>query len=122
MLSVMIVDDNPDMRRLIKSIISDIASSVVECADGSQAIQAYAEHRPDWVLMDIEMKPVDGISATREIKSAFPAARILIVTEYNDPDWREEARLAGAAGYVLKDNLAEVRRILQAESRRSRSE
>ena len=63
--------------------------------------------------MDIQMRTLDGISATREIKLAFPDARIVIVTEYNDADWREEARRAGACAYVLKEHLTEVRRILQ---------
>jgi NarL family two-component system response regulator LiaR len=113
MLKLMIVDDNPDMRRLIRSIVSDLADYIVECADGTQALHSYAAHKPDWVLMDIEMKPLDGISATREIKTAFPDAQIMIVTEYDDPDWREEARHAGACAYVLKENLADVRRTLQ---------
>jgi CheY-like chemotaxis protein len=114
MLSLLIVDDNADMRRLIRSIVSDLASYIVECGDGSQAIQAYAAHKPDWVLMDIEMPALDGISATQEIKSGFPDARIVIVTEYDDANWREEARQAGACAYVLKENLPEVRRILQS--------
>jgi CheY-like chemotaxis protein len=113
MLSLLVVDDNSDMRRLIKSIVSDLAGSIYECADGSDALQVYAVHRPDWVLMDIQMKTLDGISATREIKSAFPDARVVIVTEYDDPDWREDARQAGACAYVLKDNLPDVRLILQ---------
>jgi CheY-like chemotaxis protein len=112
MKRLMIVDDNPGMRRLIRSITGDLAASVVECADGSEALEAYAAHKPDWVLMDIEMPTLDGISATREITLAFPDARILIVTEYDDPDWREEARRAGACGYVLKESLPELRRIL----------
>jgi CheY-like chemotaxis protein len=114
MLSLLVVDDNSDMRRLIKSIVSDLAGPVFEIADGSDALQAYATHQPDWVLMDIQMKTLDGISATREIKSAFPKARIVIVTEYDDPDWREESRRAGACAYVLKENLPELLRILQA--------
>jgi CheY-like chemotaxis protein len=113
MVSLLVVDDNPDMRRLIKSIISDLAGPVYECADGSDALREYAAHRPDWVLMDIQMKTIDGISATRDIKSAFPDARIVIVTEYDDPNWREEARRAGACAYVLKENLPDVRLILQ---------
>ena len=111
-LRVMIVDDNPDMRRLIRSIIGGLAGSIVECRDGAEAVREYAAHQPDWVLMDIEMKPLDGISATAEIKRGFPDARIVIVTEYDDPDWRQEARDAGACAYVLKDNLPEMRRIL----------
>ena len=113
MLTVLVVDDNADMRRLIRSIVSDLARYIVECADGSQAIRAYAAHKPDWVLMDIEMPALDGISATREIRSAFPEARVVIVTEYDDRDWRQEARSAGACAYVLKENLPDVRLILQ---------
>jgi len=113
MLTVLVVDDNTDMRRLIRSIVSDLAGYIVECADGLQAIQAYAAHKPDWVLMDIEMPALDGISATQEIKSVFPEAQIVIVTEYDDPNWREEARQAGACAYVLKENLPDVRLILQ---------
>ena len=46
--------------------------------------------------MDIEMKTLDGISATRQIKEAFPDARVVIVTEYDNADWRIEASDAGA--------------------------
>lgn len=114
-MKLMIVDDSADMRRLIRSILSDLADSVVECADGCEALQTYAAHKPDWVLMDIEMPALDGISATRRITLAFPEARILIVTEYDDADWREEAWRAGACGYVLKESLAGLRRILQGQ-------
>ena len=111
-MRVLIVEDNYQMRRLIKSIVGNTAEAVYECADGSEALQAYAAHRPDWVLMDIEMKTLDGISATRQIKAAFPDARVVIVTEYDNADWRIAASDAGACGYVLKENLLEVRRIL----------
>jgi CheY-like chemotaxis protein len=121
MMRLMIVDDNPGMRRLIRNITWDLAASVVECADGSEALDAYGAHKPDWVLMDIEMATLDGISATKEITLAFPDARILIVTEYDDPNWREEALRAGACGYVLKENLQELRQIL-GQARGSKAE
>ena len=74
-------------------------------------------HRPDFVLMDFAMAEVDGIKATRAITEADPAARIIIVTNYDGADLREAARLAGACGYVLKEDLFEVRRLLEALSR-----
>ena len=113
MMTLMIVDDNPAMRRLIKSIVCDLADLISECSDGSQAVEAYAAQQPDWVLMDIEMKVLDGLSATRQIKAAFPDARIVIVSEYDHPDWRDEARSAGAVRYVLKENLSALRGILK---------
>jgi two-component system response regulator DesR len=101
------------MRRLIAGIVGDLAVRVAECADGAEALQAYRTHEPDWVLMDIGMKGLDGLSATRQIRNAFPDARIVIVTEYDNPVWRDEARDAGAVEYVLKDHLWDIRRILQ---------
>jgi CheY-like chemotaxis protein len=115
-MRLLIVEDNFQMRRLIRSVVADLAESVSECGDGSEALEAYAAQRPDWVLMDIEMKTLDGISATRLLKSEFPAARIVILTEYDQADWRDEARRAGAVDYVLKENLFDVRRILTGQS------
>ena len=112
-MRLLIVEDNYQMRRLIKSIVASVADEVFECDDGSEALEAYRAHRPDWVLMDIEMKRLDGIGATRQIKAAFPAARIVILTEHHHLDLREEARAAGADWYVLKDSLWEVREILR---------
>ena len=113
-MRLLIVEDNHHMRRLIKSMVSDTAEAIYECSDGSEALEAYRAHQPDWVLMDIEMKILDGITATRLIKDAFPAARIVIVSEHDNVEWREEAGRAGASEYVLKENLFELRRILQA--------
>jgi CheY-like chemotaxis protein len=112
MINLLIVEDNQPMRDLIRSIISDLAGDVTECSDGAEALFAYTKCRPDWVLMDIRMKEMDGISATRQIKASFPDANIMIVTDYDSPNMQEAARSAGAREYVTKENLLEVRRIL----------
>src|SRR5947207_1898055 len=112
MLNLLIVEDSQPMRDLIRSIISDLAGEITECGDGAEALSAYTRCRPDWVLMDIRMKEMDGISATRQIKASYPEANIMIVTDYDDPDLREAARSAGAREYVTKENLLDVRRIL----------
>ena len=93
---LLIIDDNTQMRRLIRSIVGDLAEIIAECGDGAAALTAYAEQRPDWVLMDIKMPEMDGITATRQLKAAYPEARVLIVTDYDDADLRESAREAGA--------------------------
>lgn len=108
----LIVDDSPAMRRLIARVISDLAHYIYECGDGGEALSAYNRHRPDWVLMDIEMKETNGLEATHQIISAFPKARVVIITKYDDEQMREAAREAGAVGFVAKDNLLEARRIL----------
>jgi CheY-like chemotaxis protein len=108
----MIVEDNQQMRRLMVSLIDDLAAEIIECGDGSEAIPAYHKHRPDWVFMDIEMARVDGLEATRRIVSAFPDAQVVMVTTYDDAQVRMAATSAGACRYVLKDSLLEIRKIL----------
>jgi two-component system response regulator DegU len=114
MMSLLIVEDNVKMRRMLKSLVADLASPIHECDDGAEVLAIYAAQRPDWVLMDFEMKRMDGISATREVKAAHPEARIIIVTGYDEAELRAAAQEAGACGYVLKENLLEVRRLLQS--------
>lgn len=114
-MNFLIVEDNENMRRVIRSVISEFAREVHECSDGSEALAAYAAHRPDWVLMDLRMKGVDGIDATGQITSAFPQARVLIVTDYDDPDLRAASRAAGASGYVVKENLLDLSRLLRPD-------
>ncbi len=113
-MKLMIVEDHPHMCRLLTQLLSDLADSIVECADGEQAVAAYAVEQPDWTLMDLHMERLGGIEATRRIRAAWPKARILIVTEYDDERWRAAARQAGACGYFLKDDLLAVRRRLSA--------
>jgi CheY-like chemotaxis protein len=111
-MDLLIVDDNDQMRRMIIKLLHGLAEHTWECSDGAEALPAYTLHRPDWVLMDVRMKQMDGISATRQIKASYPGANIMIVTDYDDPDLREAARDAGACEYVTKENLLDVRRIL----------
>ena len=112
-MNLLIVEDNARMRRMIKRIVGDLAERVFECEDGADALAIYGANLPDSVLMDIQMKNTDGLTATRQIKAAFAEAKIVIVTNYDDPTFRESARAAGAFDYVLKENLLDIRRILR---------
>src|SRR5688572_28655956 len=103
-LKVLIVDDNQEARRMIKHYLHELADVVAECADGADALDFYEKNRPDWVLMDWEMR-TDGLTATQRIIKALPEARILIVTQHVDDKLREAALEAGARGFVLKDDL-----------------
>ena len=116
-MKVLIAEDNAEMRRLLRALVGRLAETVYECADGAEALEAYAaEHlsAEDWVLMDIEMPQLDGIAATRELKHRWPAARVCIVTGYDQPEWREAAQAAGANDYILKENLPALRGLLRA--------
>ena len=116
-MKVLIVEDSEAMRRTIKSFIEDLAELIHECTDGSDALAAFARFRPNWVLMDIKMQEVDGLAATRQIKAAYPEARIVMVTSFDEQSLRDEALLAGACGYVLKENLGDLVKLITGSDR-----
>lgn len=116
--TILIVEDNSQMRRTLKALLSDLAPVCYECSDGRAALAAYQQYRPDWVLMDLKLAGTDGLAVTAALRAADPAARILIVTSYDDPALREAAREAGACGFVSKENLLELRSLLDSASQR----
>jgi len=116
--TILIVEDNSQMRRTLKALLSDLALVCYECSDGRAALAAYQQYRPDWVLMDLKLAGTDGLAVTAALRAADPAARILIVTSYDDPALREAAREAGACGFVSKENLLELRSLLDSASQR----
>lgn len=111
-MKLLIVEDNPLIRKMIRRLLADLAEDIRECADGDEALALYRVFQPDWVLMDWQMPRLNGLAATRQIIGEDPHARIVIVTGYDDPSVRAAAQAAGACGYVLKENLLEVRQLL----------
>ena len=107
-MKLLIVDDNATIRRLIADIVLPLAGEIRQCADGETAVSEYRSHKPDFVLMDIRMREMDGLEATKRIRAADPSARIVIVTNYDDDALRQAAIGVGACGYVLKDRLLDL--------------
>ena len=105
-MTVLIVDDNSGIRRVLRRLLADTGTLIWECADGSEALAAYEEHRPDIVLMDIRMPTIDGLTATRLIRGYDPSARIFVLTDYQDEDMKTAALEAGAREYVLKHEIS----------------
>jgi len=115
-MSFLIVDDNSVMRRTIRHVVNDFAAEIIECDNGAKAVSAYRKYLPDWVLMDVEMPEKDGLTATREICAAFSDAKIVIVTKHGDAAMREAARQVGAFGFVVKENLLDLRGIISGQT------
>jgi len=111
-MTVLIVDDNEKIRELVRDYLPASVDQIYECADGSEAFALYQTHLPDWVLMDINMKDVDGITATRQIIAAYPKARVMMVTDYQEEELRNAAFEAGACQYVVKEDLLSISKIL----------
>ena len=104
-MKILIVDDNSEMRRLIKSLITDLTDDIYECADGTEAFEIYSKHYPDWILMDVFMKHTDGLKATKIIKEYDREAKIVIVSNHTDKRTRQAAAEAGAVKFFGKDDL-----------------
>jgi len=68
-VTILIVEDNAAIRRLIRRAVAHLADEIYECEDGADALKAYSEHQPDLVLMDVRMPRMDGLAATRQIMS-----------------------------------------------------
>lgn len=110
-MKVMVVDDNAEMRKMICRVIGEDVT-ICECENGAEACAVYAEQLPDWVLIDLMMPRVNGITATRRIKSMFPAAQIIILTSHESRAMRKAAEQAGAFAYFLKENLLDLREMI----------
>ena len=75
--------------------------------DGAEAVEMAQKFHPDLVLMDLKMPGMNGIEATRQIRSHFPEIKVLVLTTYDDDQWVFDAIRAGASGYLLKDTPRE---------------
>lgn len=103
-IRVLIVDDHEVVRRGLAAVLAlwEEVELVGEARDGGQAVAAYGEWKPDVVLLDLQMEPVDGIEALRRIRESDPAARVIALTSFVDAQHVLPAVEAGAAGYLLK--------------------
>ena len=112
-MKIMIVDDHAEIRRLLRSMLEDLASEFTECADGAQAVAAFPRKRPDWTIMDIAMKGMDGLEATRRIQKQFADSKIVMLTQHDTPQMRAAALEAGACAFISKDDLSQLGAILR---------
>lgn len=108
---ILIVDDHPLAREAIRVALAfcSIGSMEVvgEAADGESALELARCLLPDVITMDIGLPRMNGLEATRRITTELPHIKVIMVTLNADQEHREAAALAGAAGYVTKDNLLE---------------
>ncbi len=109
MIRVIVVDDQRIVRTGLARILApeDGFEVVAECGDGDEVAAAVAEHTPDLVLMDVRMRRMDGVTATRLLNDDASAPPVLVLTTFDDDDVLWGALDAGAAGFVLKDASAE---------------
>lgn len=113
-INVVIVDDEKFVRGALRTYLTQTDDVVVvaEGENGQEAIELTREHRPDVLIIDVQMPVMDGVSAIKAIVAEFPQIRILVVTGHVSDEFLKAALVAGASGYVVKD--AEPDRIVTA--------
>lgn len=116
-MRVLIADDQRIVREGLATIVASLLGTevVALAADGREAVDLAAEHRPDVVLMDLRMPQMTGTEATEEIRRRFPTTKIVVLTTYADDESIVAALAAGATGYLTKDASREdIHRALEA--------
>jgi two-component system, NarL family, response regulator LiaR len=104
-ISVLIADDHPFVRHGLRTYLEtlDDMEVVGEASDGVEAVELAERTLPDVVLMDLVMPELDGVEATRQIRQASPATKVVALTSFDDDERVFPAIKAGAVGYLLKD-------------------
>lgn len=104
-MKILLVEQNPTLRGLLRSILELGKADIAEASDAASALRAFTDYHPDWVLMDMSLREMDGLDATRLITRAHPDARVMIVADQDSLALRKKAREAGAGGIIVKENL-----------------
>ncbi len=124
LIRILSVDDHALLRKGISALVNGEADMklIAEASNGQEAIEAYRQHRPDVVLMDIQMPGMNGTEAIDRIRSEFPEARIIVLTTYTGDAQVMRALKAGARAYILKGHvhkeLLETIRVVRAGHKR----
>ena len=119
MKRVLVVEDTEDNRQIIRDLLSSAGYEIIEATTGGQGVAMAAEHRPDLILMDMQLPVLDGYEATRRIKAdpALRAIPVIAVTSYALSGDEAKTREAGCDAYIAKpfsprELLGKVREML----------
>jgi two-component system cell cycle response regulator DivK len=101
---ILVVEDNEDNRQIIRDLLTSVGYELIEAADGMEGVAMAQHHRPDLILMDVQLPVMDGYEATRQIRTVPELADvpIIAVTSYALSGDEAKTREAGCDGYVAK--------------------
>jgi DNA-binding NarL/FixJ family response regulator len=109
MVQLIIVDDHFHVREAWSWVLGQTPGIkvIAQCANGQEAIEAASRLKPDVILMDINMSPVDGIEATRTIRGRFPQIKVIGISVQAERSYVNEMLRSGANGYVTKNSSSQ---------------
>ncbi len=99
---VLVIDDQPGIRRLLVEVLSDEGYIVITAGNGYEGLQTVREYKPDLILMDMKMPGMDGIETLRELKKIDQEDRVIMMTAYGELEMVNQAQEIGASGYITK--------------------
>lgn len=104
-IKIAIAEDNPNLARSVSDTVTSFENIelLFVARNGKELLQKIASDVPDIILMDINMPLMDGIEATQKVKYHFPQIKIIMLTVFDEEDKIFQSILAGASGYLLKD-------------------
>ncbi len=110
MINIFLVDDLPDVRQMIKMrlALEPDMQIVGEAERADKALELVPQLKPDVVIMDIRMPEVSGIEATQALKEIAPQSPVVVLSLYDDPNTRSQAKAAGAVAFIAKQDPEEV--------------
>jgi DNA-binding NarL/FixJ family response regulator len=105
-IRVLVADDSPGVRRAFRALFRDDARFVLvsTAANGDEVVQQALDHRPDIVLMDVQMPVRDGLSATEAVLAQLDSTKVLVLTTFDLDQYVADALRAGASGFLLKNS------------------
>jgi two-component system, NarL family, response regulator LiaR len=123
LIRILLVDDHNVLRQGMAQVIESQPDMTVvaQAGNGQDAVNLAVQHKPDVILMDINMPQMDGVEAARQVTAVHPETGIIILTMYRRDDYVFEAIKAGASGYLLKEVeldelLAAIRSVANGEA------
>jgi DNA-binding NarL/FixJ family response regulator len=107
-MRLLIVDDHEVVRRGVRSLLLEQSEFEVcgEAVDGQDALEKTRELDPDLIVMDVSMPRLNGLEATRQVRSMLPKCEVLILSQHEHPEMARQALKAGARGYVVKSSVS----------------
>lgn len=106
-MKLLVADDHAAFRLTVRHFFEDIAM-VLEADSGESAVALFEREHPDWVIMDLRMPGIGGLEATRRIVESDPTAKVVIISQFTEPDCRDQAYQAGAISFLGKENLSQL--------------
>lgn len=114
---VLVVDDQPGMRQLLRSVVEEVGYKVYLAENGLEAVAMVRKIRPQLVFMDVKMPVMDGLEALREIKEIAPETEVIMMTAYISEEIKSQVKEMGARCCLAKPfGIEKVKRLLRDHS------